>query len=93
MDLNFEWDYNKARQNRKKHGVTFEEARSIFWDDLSWTTEDISHTSQEQRLLTIGMSTNRRLLAVIHIEREDRIRIISARLTTPSERKSYEEGI
>jgi hypothetical protein len=93
MDLDFEWDYNKARNNRKKHGVTFEEARTVFLDPLSWTTEDLSHSSLEQRFLTIGMSARQRLLAVIHTDRASRIRIISARIATTHERESYEEGI
>ena len=93
MDVEFEWDYNKARENFRKHHVSFEEARTVFWDPLSWTTEDISHSSDELRFLTIGRSDQDRLLSVIHTERGSRIRIISARVPTPYERESYEEGI
>jgi uncharacterized DUF497 family protein len=56
MELDFEWDYNKAKENRIKHRVTFEEARTVFWDPLSWTTEDVSHSTTEQRFLIIGVS-------------------------------------
>ena len=92
MDLIFEWDYNKAEENAKKHGVTFEEAVTVFSDALSFTTEDVSHSVDEERYLTIGMSGHQRVLSVIYTERGNRIRIISARLPTAYERKAYEEG-
>ncbi|HET9495625.1 MAG TPA: BrnT family toxin [Chloroflexia bacterium] len=93
MDLTFEWDYNKARENARKHGVTFEEARTVFFDPLAWTAEDISHSTIEDRFLTIGLSTRGRLLTVISTEYENTVRIISARRATPYEREQYEEGV
>lgn len=92
MELIFEWDYNKDRSNIRKHGVSFKEARTIFWDPLSFTTEDVSHSIDEQRFLIIGMSDRGRLLALIYTEREERIRIISASVPGPELRETYEEG-
>jgi uncharacterized DUF497 family protein len=87
----FEWDPEKARANRRKHGVSFEEAGSIFSDWLHITRTDPLHSTDEERLVTIGMSTRNRLLVVIHTDREDRVRIISARLANRLERETYEE--
>lgn len=92
MDLIFEGDYNKGEENAKKHRVTFEEAVTVFSDALSFTTEDVSHSIDEDKYLTIGVSSRQRVLSVIYTERGNRIRIISARLPTAHERKAYEEG-
>lgn len=87
----FEWDENKARQNIAKHGVSFIEATTVFTDPLSVTIEDSSHSQGEQRYLVIGYSYRERLLVVVHVDRGDNIRIISARLCTSYERRIYEE--
>jgi uncharacterized protein len=89
--VNFEWDPNKARQNRRKHRVSFQEAASIFGDPLAITYPDPDHSVTEQRFVTVGMSNARRVLIVAHADREVNIRIISARKATPRERKYYEE--
>jgi uncharacterized DUF497 family protein len=90
--VRFEWDARKADTNFKKHGVTFEEACSVFIDPLSATGADPDHSFGEQRFVIFGMSSLDRLLVVAHAEREDAIRIISARPATRAERNLYEEG-
>ncbi len=87
----FEWDPRKAEINVRKHGVSFTEAGTIFGDDLAITVPDPDHSIHEERYITIGWSNGRRLLMVAHTDRGDRIRIISARELTQSERKIYEE--
>ncbi len=91
MAVIVEWDPNKANQNIRKHGVSFEEAATIFEDPLSSTIEDIQHSQTEERLIIVGKSKQNRLLVVVHVDRGDHIRIISARLATNYERKTYEE--
>ena len=91
MRLTFEWDDNKAERNILKHGVTFEEASTIFGDLLSLTTDDPRHSEGERRSVTMGESLQGRVLVVVHLDRRDNIRIISARLATRRERNSYEE--
>jgi uncharacterized protein len=90
--MRFTWDVRKAAENRRKHGVSFEEAESIFDDLLSITGADPDHSLGEFRWITFGFSRRDRLLAVAHVDEEDMIRIISARVATQSERKLYEEG-
>ena len=90
MSLNFEWVDRKARINRIKHGVAFEEAATVFSDSLSLTIHDPTHSYGEERFVTIGESTKRRLIVIIHTNR-DGIRIISARKATNRERKIYEK--
>jgi uncharacterized DUF497 family protein len=92
MSLEFEWDDDKAKKNLKKHGVSFEEASSVFGDPLALTIPDPLHSVEEDRFITLGESHRRRLLVVVSTERGDRIRIISARVATRRERKNYEEG-
>jgi hypothetical protein len=92
MALTFEWDLEKAEQNLKKHDVPFEEAATVLGDPLSLTIDDPLHSEQEDRFVTIGLSFSRRLLVVVYTDREDHIRIISARAATARERKVYEEG-
>ena len=92
MGINFEWDPTKAVQNLRKHGVTFEEAATAFADDLSITVPDPDHSVDEERFITVGSSSQDRLLMIAHAEREDIIRIVSARLLTPRERRQYEEA-
>ena len=88
----FEWDDNKARQNLAKHGISFVEAATVFLDPLSITVDDPDHSQGEQRYLIIGYSNRVRLLVVVHIDRGDNIRIISARPCTRHERRIYEEN-
>jgi uncharacterized DUF497 family protein len=90
--MRFEWDGRKARRNVRKHGISFEEASSVFLDPLSLTGDDPDHSAGERRLITFGMSYSGRLVVVSHTESGDTIRIISARRTTPAERGLYEEG-
>ena len=92
MPLDFEWDDQKAKVNALKHGVTFEEASTVFGDPLSLTIPDPAHSQFEQRFVIIGHSHQRKLLVVVHTERGDSIRIISARRATRRERKTYEES-
>ncbi len=92
-DLSFEWDAEKAKANLVKHSVSFEEARSVFFDDLARVTDDPDHSTGERRLLIFGHTLAGRLLLVNFIDREDSIRIISARQATSRERKRYEEDI
>ena len=90
--LLFEWDPNKDRKNLKIHGITFDEASTVFKDTLSLTIYDPLHSQSEDRFVLIGNSYKNRLLVVIHTEHEDRVRIISAREATTNERKQYEEN-
>jgi len=88
--LKFEWDPQKAKSNIEKHGVSFEEASTAFRDTLSLTIDDPLHSIEEERLVLIGMSHKNRLLVVVHTERGEDIRIISARKATKIERNNYE---
>ena len=90
--MKFEWDSDKAAVNLDKHGVAFQEASTVFGDDLTMTAADPAHSKGEHRFVTFGMSCEKRIVAVAHTERGDKIRIISARLATRAERKFYEEG-
>jgi uncharacterized DUF497 family protein len=90
--VRFFWDPKKAALNSRKHGISFEEASTVFEDCLAVTGADPDHSVGEHRWMTFGVSARRRLLAVSHTEEEeDIIRIISARPATPRERKLYEE--
>ncbi len=91
MALTFEWDNKKALANLRKHGVSFEEASTVFRDTLSATVPDPLHSHAEDRFVTIGMSTSGKLLVVVHSDRGDKIRVISARPATTKERKDYED--
>ncbi|MEX0803207.1 MAG: BrnT family toxin [Candidatus Binatia bacterium] len=91
MALEFEWDPVKAELNLKEHGVSFDEATTIFRDTLSITISDPDHSDYEVRFIDIGMSHRIQLLVVSYTERKDKIRIISARRATRAERKNYEE--
>lgn len=90
--MNFEWDPEKAAQNRRKHGVPFHEAATVFGDPLAVTYHDPDHSITEQRFITVGMSSAGRVLVVAHTDRGENVRIISARKTTRRERENYEEG-
>ncbi|MBM3298715.1 MAG: BrnT family toxin [Deltaproteobacteria bacterium] len=88
----FEWDPKKAAKNLKKHGVTFQEAATVFGDPLAITFQDPDHSDDEERQLTFGLSLQRRLIVVSHTKRGDRTRIITARPMDRKERVIYEEG-
>lgn len=90
-DIRFEWDEKKNRQNIRKHGVSFEEAQSVFLDDHAMRFYDPDHSEDEDRFLMLGLSFTLRILVVCHCyrERDDVIRIISARKATRQERVHY----
>jgi len=90
--MNIEWDSAKAEKNLRKHRVSFEEASSVFHDPLAVTGADPDHSEGEERMITFGMSLDGQLLVISHTERDDAIRIISARIATRPERRLYEEG-
>jgi uncharacterized protein len=88
--VNFTWDSRKAASNAKKHGVTFEEASTVFADPLALAIQDEAHA---ERTLLLGLSGRLRVLLVVHVELgDDSIRLISARRATSHERRRYEEG-
>ncbi len=90
--MEFEWDPKKSEMNRKKHGVSFHDAATVFADPLAITFLDPDHSSGEHRFLTFGHSKMNQLLAVAHTERNGKTRIISARRATRNERTIYENG-
>jgi hypothetical protein len=90
-ELRFEWDPRKAATNRTKHGVSFEEASSVFGDPLGLIVDDPRHSHGEKRHVLLGSSERHRLLAVMFTEREEVIRVISARKVSRRERNNYEE--
>lgn len=90
--MRFEWDPTKAAINLAKHGVSFDEAATVFRDPLSATGADPDHSLDDERFITFGVSTRGRLLIVAHTESGDTIRIISARPVTVGERRIDEEG-
>jgi uncharacterized DUF497 family protein len=89
--VEFEWDPRKASRNHRKHGVTFHEAATTFGDPLAITYYDPDHSLAEKRFITIGLSKADRCLVIAHTDRNEKIRIISARRATLRERKQYEE--
>jgi uncharacterized DUF497 family protein len=91
MALEFEWDPAKAELNLKEHGISFDEATTVFRDTLSITISDPDHSDSEDCFIDIGVSYRMQLLVVSYTERKDKIRIISARRATRAERKNYEE--
>lgn len=91
MGLQFEWDERKATANLAKHRISFGEAATAFGDPLSLTIDDPTHSGVEDRLVLIGETDRRRLVVVVHVERGDSIRIISARQATNRERREYEQ--
>jgi uncharacterized DUF497 family protein len=92
MGLKFEWDEAKASSNIKKHGVSFEEAATVFGDPLAAIFDDPVHSREEHREVLIGHSNRNRLLIICFTERGEAIRIISARRATKREHKEYEEN-
>ncbi len=91
-ELRFEWDENKNTTNKTKHGISFEEAKSVFYDENALVIGDPEHSSEEERFIILGMSSRANLLIVCHCYRESDlvIRIISARKATKNEEKAYE---
>jgi len=89
--MKFEWDPRKNQSNLKKHGVSFEEANTVFNDILAVIIEDIFHSIPEQREIIVGQSLKNRLLYVVFTEKKEHIRIISARQLTSVERRRYEQ--
>lgn len=88
----YEWDIRKAARNLRKHGVSFDEAKTVYLDPFAETFDDPDHSDEERRFITLGISTSQRLLFVAHADSgEDRVRIISARVATRSETHAYEE--
>jgi uncharacterized DUF497 family protein len=88
--VEFEWEPEKEQSNIQKHGVDFTEAATVFGDPLELTISDPDHSIGEYRFLSMGHSSRNRILVVSYTEREDRIRIISARTASPKERRQYE---
>jgi len=88
--VQFEWDRKKAASNYRKHKVSFDEASTVFYDPLSATFNDPEHSIGEERYITIGYSSSRRLLVVSYTERDPAIRIISARLANAKEKRRHE---
>ena len=92
--ISFEWHEAKDRANQKKHGISFEEAKSMFFDEYAVQFYDEGHSVEEDRFIMLGMSSESRILIVCHCERErgETIRIISARRATKNERRFYPQG-
>jgi len=92
--IDFEWDTDKDKNNQLKHGVSFEEAKSVFYDDFAIQFYDGMHSDTEDRFIMLGLSSESRVLLVCHCERDSgqTIRIISARKATKTERKHYNGG-
>jgi len=90
LSLTFEWDEKKADDNLRKHGVSFDEAKTVFNDPFSVTIDDPDHSSNEQRYIDIGLSSKGRLIVVSYNEKGETIRIINGREATKKERREYE---
>jgi uncharacterized protein len=93
MSLHFEWDRRKARTNLRKHGVSFDEALTVFADPLARIFDDEKHSTEEHREIIIGHSIKHRLILVHFTERRTIVRLFSARRATRWERKDYEENV
>jgi uncharacterized DUF497 family protein len=90
--LQFEWDPDKEAINIAKHGVSFSQAAEVFGDPRALTVFDDAHSADEDREITIGLAGIGPVLVVVHVDRDDRLRIISARKATPRERRAYDHG-
>ena len=92
--IKFEWEPSKDRANQRKHGVSFEEAKSVFYDEFAVQFFDETHSTSEERFLMLGMSNRANMLLVCHCVRDNEatVRIISARKATRNERKLYRGG-
>ena len=93
-ELKFEWDENKNATNKAKHNVSFEEAKTVFYDEYALVIDDPEHSSDEDRFVILGFSNQTRLLVVCHCysQADEIIRIISARKATKNECKFYEQA-
>jgi uncharacterized protein len=91
VELGFEWHEEKAKENLRKHGISFEEAKTVFNDHFAITINDPEHSINEERYIDIGLSIRGQLLVVVYTERQFNIRIISCRQATKAERKVYEQ--
>lgn len=91
VDLDFEWDEDKAAANLKKHKISFEEAKTVFADPFSITIDDPKHSVDEHRFIDIGASSSGKILVVSYTEREQKTRLINCRKAIKSEREIYEE--
>lgn len=93
--LHFTWDERKAKENQRKHGVSFNEAKTVFYDEHARLTHDPDHSEEEDRFILLGFSASLRMLVVCHCyrEREGSIRLISARKATKHEQKNYRENL
>ncbi len=91
MSLVFEWDQNKSDKNEKKHGITFEEAKTVFNDRYSITIDDPDHSDDEYCYIDIGFSSEGKIIVVWYTERNENIRIIGSRKAIRTERKAYEK--
>ena len=89
--MRFEWEPRKAARNRRKHGVSFEEAVTVFYDPLAASFDDHHHSEGERRQITVGYSSKGRLLVVCHTDRPGALRLISARRANARERKNHEK--
>lgn len=89
--IKFTWDLEKAQQNKRKHDILFDEAKSAFWDENAIVISDPDHSESEERFLLIGMSAHLKLLVIVHCyrDRDETIRIISARKANRNEEKTY----
>ncbi len=92
-EIRFEWDENKNRINQRKHGISFEEAKTVFYDEEALVIDDPDHSKDEDRFLILGLSTKANLLVVCHCCRDSEtvIRLISARKASKSESEQYNE--
>lgn len=90
--MEYDWDFEKAKINLKKHDISFQEAASVFGDPLALTFNDPDHSIGEYRLLTFGMTKTGKWVIVSHTETQNTVRIISARTMNKQERKIYEQG-
>lgn len=91
MGITFKWNAGKAESNRRKHGVSFDEASGVFGDAFTLTIDDPAHSLGEERFVTIGQTPQGALLVVVHADKGETVRIISARPATAKERKAYEQ--
>lgn len=90
--MRFEWDSDKAAANLEKHGLSFEEASTAFGDPLSRTVRDPLHSDEEDRFVIVGMTSTGRLVVVVHTDRGESVRLITARIATSAERRRHEQA-
>ncbi len=89
--MQFEWEPEKDRDHLARHGISFDEASTVFGDPFAVTIDDPDHSTEERRFVTTGYSTRQRIIIVVHTDRDDSVRLISAREVTPAERRVYEQ--